>query len=85
MIRIIDLRGQITGDKEFSLYDNVTDRFMEFHGSQKWANESALFKAFCWDKFMKTRTTSLFGQWQEEMKKDSQWIRIQNLIPSKFK
>lgn len=35
MIRFIDLRAQSTGHR-FAFWDTVTDRFVEFSGSQAW-------------------------------------------------
>jgi len=44
VLRFINLTGQITeGDFEFAWYDTVTDRFLEFCGSQTWDS---------WDDFV---------------------------------
>lgn len=40
MIRFIDLRGQITNDRDpnFAFFDTVTDRFIDLAGEQEWGS-----------------------------------------------
>ena len=48
MIRFIDLRGQITADREphFAFFDTVRDRFLDINSEQDWHSIEDFMEAF---------------------------------------